>query len=77
MRAWPKLKAPLAALGLLVCAALLLTVAFEAAAQQAPRKRAAPVAKEAPHGRAEDVKREQQPGAKEACRQTCRPATWP
>lgn len=68
MRHLPKLKAWLAALGLVVCAGLLVTIAFEAAAQQGPpRKRAAPaVAKEAPHGRAEDVKREQQPGAKES-----------
>jgi uncharacterized protein (TIGR02186 family) len=57
----------LAILALAACMGLLLTLAFDAVAQQpAPRKRVAPVAKEAPHSRAEDVTRQQQPGAKES-----------
>lgn len=69
MPARAKLKGLLAALASLVCVAILLTLAFDAAAQQAQpqRKRATPnVAKEVQHGRAQDVKREQQPGAKES-----------
>lgn len=76
MTGWRRrLRLTFAAGGVVLGLAMLVTAAFEAAAQaqspllaQVQRKRTAPpppVAKEAPHGRVE-TKREQQPGAKES-----------